>query len=63
MYLHRGLLLVVMVIFIFSPAIQDWITNNQAAWYRPYIAWGLIILLVYTAQWWAGRTGRQDSHV
>ncbi|HEY9034404.1 MAG TPA: hypothetical protein VIN71_10740 [Pseudomonadales bacterium] len=60
MYIHRGLLLVIMVIFIFSPAILDWITDNHAAWYRPFIAWLLVILLVWTAQWWSGR---KDHHV
>ncbi len=50
MYIPRGLLLVFLVIFIFTPSIQDWITNNQTAWYRPYIAWILVIYLGYTGQ-------------
>lgn len=60
MYIHRGLLLVIMVIFIFSPAILSWISDNHAAWYRPYIAWSMIIGLAYIAQWWAGK---RDPHV
>ena len=60
MYIHRGLLLVFLVIFIFSPAIQDWISNNQAAWYRPYIAWVFIIIVAYLSQ---RRSNRKDVHV
>lgn len=60
MYIHRGLLLVFLVIFIFSPTILEWITNNQSAWYRPFIAWALIIYLAYNSQ---RKTYRKDYHV
>ncbi len=60
MYIHRGLLLVFLVILIFSPAIQDWISNNQAAWYRPYVAWMFIIIVAYLSQ---RRFKRKDIHV
>lgn len=50
MYIHRGLLLVFLVMFVFAPAIQDWISNNQSAWYRPYIAWAFLIALAYRSQ-------------
>lgn len=58
MYIHRGLLLIIIMVFVFSPAIQGWITNNQAAWYRPYIAWLFMISLVYAAQRYASRKER-----
>lgn len=60
MYIHRGLLLVFLVIFIFSPSIQDWISDNQAAWYRPYIAWLFIIIVAYMSQ---RRIKRKDLYV
>jgi uncharacterized membrane protein len=60
MYIHRGLLLVFLVIFIFSPTIQEWITNNQSAWYRPFIAWACIIYLAYNGQ---KKASVKDSHV
>lgn len=60
MYIHRGLLLVLLIIFIFSPSIYDWISNNQAAWYRAYIAWLFMIIVAYLGQL---RTGRKDTHV
>jgi uncharacterized membrane protein len=50
MYIPRGLLLVVIVIFIFSPTMQEWITHNQTAWYRPFLAWLGVIYLAYLGQ-------------
>lgn len=50
MYIHRGLLLVFLVIFIFSPTIQEWITNDKTAWYRPFLAWGVVIFFAYIGQ-------------
>jgi ABC-type transport system involved in cytochrome c biogenesis permease component len=50
MYIHRGLLIVLLVIFIFAPAIYEWVGDNQAAWYRPYIAWLFMILAAYLGQ-------------
>ena len=50
MYIHRGLVLVFLVIFIFSPSIQEWISNNSAEWYRPYIAWLMVIGFSYFSQ-------------
>jgi uncharacterized membrane protein len=60
MYIHRGLLLVFLVIFIFSPTILEWISNNQSAWYRPFIVWGCVIYLAYNSQ---RKAWRKDSHV
>lgn len=60
MHIHRGLLLVLIMVFIFSPSIQDWITNNNAAWYRPYIAWLVMIGVAYLIQ---RSAQRKDRHV
>lgn len=60
MYIHRGLLLVLLVIFIFSPSIYDWIGNDQTAWYRAYIAWLFMIIVAYLGQ---RHTRRKDGHV
>ena len=51
MLIPRSIILLILVMFIFSPAIEQWVSNNQAAWYRPYVAWGLIILIVFLNQW------------
>lgn len=50
MYIHRGLLLVFLVMFVFSPSVQEWMSNNNAQWFRPYIGWGFIIFLAYISQ-------------
>lgn len=47
MYIHRGLMLVILIIIIFAPAFQDWFVGNQTAWYRPFIAWAFVIYLIY----------------
>jgi hypothetical protein len=39
MHIHRGILLVLVVMFVFSPTIQNWVSNNSGQWYRPFIVW------------------------
>lgn len=50
MYLNRGFLLVLVVIFIFSPTIQEWVTNNHGQWYRPFLVWAAVIFIGYVSQ-------------
>lgn len=50
MYIHRGILLVILMMFIFSPTAQEWISNNNAQWYRPFIGWSVIIFMVFFSQ-------------
>jgi uncharacterized membrane protein len=50
MYINRALLLVVGVVLIFFPAIEDWLFSSHTAWYRPYQLWLLIILAAYWNQ-------------
>ena len=50
MYVHRALLLIFLMLYIFTPSIQAWIIEGGTAWYRPYIAWAGIILFVYLTQ-------------
>jgi uncharacterized membrane protein len=50
MYINRVLLLVVGVVLIFFPAIEDWLFSSQTAWYRPYQLWLLIIVAAYWNQ-------------
>lgn len=60
MYIHRGLLLVIIIAFVFSPVILDWMSSNPAAWYRPYMAWLVMIVLAYGAQRYALHRERHD---
>jgi uncharacterized membrane protein len=50
MYINRALLLVVGVVLIFFPAIEDWLFSSHTAWYRPYQLWLMIILAAYWNQ-------------
>ena len=50
MYIHRGILLIIILMFIFSPVAQEWMSNNNAQWYRPYIGWSVIIFITYMSQ-------------
>jgi hypothetical protein len=50
MRISPPLLLLMLLIFIFTPAIHDWITNGGSAWYRPYIIWLCIIVFVFWSQ-------------
>ena len=37
MYIYRLVLLLVVGIYLFSPAIMDWWIDPHGAWYRPYL--------------------------
>ena len=39
-----------LVIFVFAPSIQEWVTQGGTAWYRPYQLWLLGIIFIYWAQ-------------
>lgn len=58
MYIHRGLLLVIIVLFVFAPIANDWINNSPEAWYRPFIAWAVIIFIIYRGQRKAAQKAR-----
>ena len=51
MHISPSLLLLLLVIFVFSPSIQEWVTQGGTAWYRPYQLWLITIVFV----WWSIR--------
>lgn len=51
MYVHRALLLMLLVMYIFAPSIQAWITDSVNAWYRPHLSWLMVIAFVFWVQW------------
>ena len=51
MHISPTLLLLMLVIFVFSPSIQEWVTQGGTAWYRPYQLWLIAIVFV----WWSVR--------
>ena len=59
MRISPALLLLMLMILVFSPSIEEWATRGGANWYRPYALWLILNLFV----WWAVRRGlrRQDQ--
>lgn len=55
MHIYRLVLLLVIGIYLFSPAIMNWWTANADPWYRPYILWLVLIGLTVLLQ------GRRDA--
>ncbi len=51
MNISPSLLLLLLVLFVFSPSIQEWVTQGGTTWYRPYQLWLGTILFV----WWSVR--------
>ncbi len=47
MYIHRLVFLLILTIFLLSPAIMEWWLGPRSAWYRPYLIWAGVILIAY----------------
>ena len=50
MYINRALLLMLGIAFIFYPSVEEWLLQGEAAWYRPYLIWLLIVIAAYANQ-------------
>jgi hypothetical protein len=50
MYIYRLVLLLVVGIYLFSPAIMDWWIEPSGAWYRPYLLWLILIVVTFILQ-------------
>ena len=44
MYINRALLLVLVILIVFFPSIQEWLISDHTAWHRPYLMWSLLIV-------------------
>ncbi|ACE84229.1 hypothetical protein [Cellvibrio japonicus] len=47
---QRLVILLLLVAYIFSPSVFNWIVAPDGAWYRPYIAWVMIIVIAFIMQ-------------
>ena len=47
---QRPLMLLLLVLYVFSPTLFNWVVNPDGSWYRPYIIWMLIIAIAYVIQ-------------
>ena len=50
MQIYRLVLLLVVGIYLFSPAIMAWWANAESVWYRPYLLWLILILVTFLLQ-------------
>lgn len=50
MYINRALLLIILMFFLLSPQLEQWILDGGSQWYRPFLAWFGVILLVIVGQ-------------
>lgn len=47
MHIYRLVLLLVIGIYLFSPAIMEWWIDQTSLWYRPYLLWLALIVLTW----------------
>ncbi len=47
---QRLVILLLLVAYIFSPSLFNWIINPEGAWYRPYIVWVAVIVIAFVMQ-------------
>ena len=47
---QRPLLFLLLVLYVFSPTLFNWVVNPDGSWYRPYIIWMLVVAIAYIAQ-------------
>lgn len=57
MHINRVLLLVMILLFVFSPVIATWITSAPALWYRPQLVWLGLIAIVAASMYRDTRRG------
>lgn len=50
MQIYRLVLLLVVGIYLFSPALMAWWANPESAWYSPYLMWLILILVTFLLQ-------------
>jgi hypothetical protein len=47
---HRVVILLLLIAYIFSPTLFNWILNPEGAWYRPFIVWMFVIVIAFVIQ-------------
>ncbi len=48
---QRLVILLLLVAYIFAPSIFTWVINPEGSWYRPFIAWAIIIVIAFSIQY------------
>ena len=50
MYIYRLVLLLVIGIYLFSPAIMGWWITFGERWYQPWVLWLILVVAGYVLQ-------------
>ena len=50
MYIYRLVLLLVIGIYLFSPAIMSWWIHVGDHWYQPWVLWLILIVAAFVLQ-------------
>jgi hypothetical protein len=58
MHISPTLLLLMLLLFVFTPSIQEWVTQGGTSWYRPYQLWLSAIIFI----WWSIRRSEKRSN-
>ena len=41
--------------FFFEPSLEKWAVSDSSNWYRPYLAWFSVIVIVFLIQRWSDK--------
>ena len=55
MLAQRSLLLIIFFLFFFEPGLEKWVASDSGNWYRPYLAWFTVIVIVFLIQRWGDK--------
>jgi len=44
------IILILMLVFVFSPVVANWILDANGAWYRPFLVWAGVVFVAYLVQ-------------
>ncbi|GLS26882.1 hypothetical protein [Marinibactrum halimedae] len=47
---QRLLILLLLVAYVFSPTVFNWMVSPNGVWYRPFLVWLLVIVIAYLFQ-------------
>lgn len=45
-FIHRSTVLIILVLLLSAPILKDWVLYGGAAWYRIFIIWFFVIVLM-----------------
>jgi len=45
-YIHRSTILIILTLLLMAPILRDWILSGGTEWYRFFLAWLFVIVLV-----------------